>query len=135
MRLSGTAAPGWTWATIVFGLFAWLFVSSMSSRRYVLVLPWCAAVARRYRSWRRAGWVMVASGPVLAVAATAWGSSSGSALLSASLVGVVVVVGNEWRNSVGVRLSPESRLVVTRVHPDFARACHQQLGLPIGGTR
>ena len=117
---------------ILFGLFAWLFASSMASRRYVLVLPWRLELARQYRSWRRAGWVLVAAGPLLAVAASAWGTSAGALLLCVSLIGVAVIVGNEWRNSVGVRLSPDARLVLTRVHPDFAQACREQLGLRTG---
>lgn len=132
VRLSGAAAPGWTGAMILFGLFAWLFASSMASRRYVLVLPWRLELARQYRSWRRAGWVLVAAGPVLALAASAWGNSAGALLLCVSVIGVVVIVGNEWRNSIGVRLSPESHLVVTRVHPDFAHACRERLGLRTG---
>lgn len=132
VRLSGAAAPGWTGAMILFGLFAWFFASSMASRRYVLVLPWRLELVRQYRSWRRGGWVLVAAGPVLAVAASAWGISAGALLLCVSVIGVVVIVSNEWRSSVGVRLSPEAHLVLTRVHPDFAHACRERLGLRTG---
>lgn len=123
MRLSGSAAPGWTGAMVLFGILPWLFATSMSGRRYEVELPWRRELTQRYRGWRRAGWVLVASGPVMALVGASAGVGWAGFLMWLSVLGVAAVVVTEWRLSVGVRLSPEGALVVTRVHPDFARAC------------
>jgi len=122
VRLSGSAAPGWTGAMILFGLFAWAFAAFMSGRRYELVVPFKREVLQRYRSWRRAGVVMFALGLIMTAIAAATGRPKAVVLLGVSLVGLVFIIGNEWKNAVGVRLSNDGDLIVTRVHPDFERA-------------
>lgn len=122
VRLSGSAAPGWSGWMILFGLFAWAFAATMSSRRYELVLPFKREVLQRYRSWRRAGAFMIALGLILTVVAAALGGQNAAVLLGVSFVGLVFIIGNEWKNAVGVRLSDDGDLTVTRVHPDFERA-------------
>jgi hypothetical protein len=108
---------------IVFGIFAWLVAQTMSSRRYNVLLPFDSAVLRRHRKWRRATWSCAGLGVVLPVVAAGLGSDYASLpLLVALLVAVATGVGNEWANSVGVRLSRDGSLVLTRVHPRFAAA-------------
>ncbi|GIL34567.1 hypothetical protein PDTK01_06430 [Phycicoccus sp. DTK01] len=125
VRLAGSAAPGWTGAMILFGILPWLFASTMSGRRYEVELPWRRDLVLRYRGWRRAGWVLVAAGPVMALVGASAGVERAGFLVWLSVLGLATVVVTEWRHSVGVRLSPEGVLVVTRVHPDFARACRR----------
>ncbi|WP_157577532.1 hypothetical protein [Phycicoccus jejuensis] len=125
VRLAGSAAPGWTGAMVLFGTLPWLFATSMSGRRYEVELPWRRELTQRYRGRRRAGWVLVASGPVMALVGASAGVGWAGFLMWLSVLGVAAVVVTEWRLSVGVRLSPEGVLVVTRVHPDFARACRR----------
>ncbi len=123
LRVRGSAAPEWTTVMIVFGLLAWLAAQTMSSRRYNIVLPFDSAVLKRYRQWRRAAWSCAGLGVVLTVVAAGLASDYASIpLLIALLVAVAMGVGNEWANSVGVRLSREGSLVLTRVHPRFAAA-------------
>ncbi|MGA8978469.1 MAG: hypothetical protein WB473_05060 [Pedococcus sp.] len=54
VRVRGRAAPAWAGVTIVFGLVAWLFVSSASSRSYDLLVPFRAEVWQRHRKLHRA---------------------------------------------------------------------------------
>ncbi len=129
VRLIGSAAPGWTGAMILFGLFAWAFAAFMSGRRYELVIPCRREVVQRYRSWRRAGVFMVALGLIMTVVAAASGQQNAAVLLTVSVVGVVFIIGNDWRNAVGVRLCDDGDLRVTRVHPDFERAWRELNGL------
>ncbi|MEO6413540.1 MAG: hypothetical protein ABIO48_13225 [Pedococcus sp.] len=123
LRVRGSAAPEWTTVMVVFGLFAWLFAQTMSSRRYNIVLPFDSAVLRRYRKWRRAAWSCAGVGVVLTVVAAGMGSDYSSIPLLVALLGALAMgVGNEWANSVGVRLARDGSLVLTRVHPRFAAA-------------
>ena len=86
------------------------------------MLPFKREVLQRYRSWRRAGAFMIALGLILTVVAAALGGQNAAVLLGVSFVGLVFIIGNEWKNAVGVRLSDDGDLTVTRVHPDFERA-------------
>ena len=122
LRLRGSAAPEWTTVMILFGLFAWIVAQTMSSRRYNLVLPFDSAVLRRYRKWGRVAWSCVGLGLVLTVVAALMGRDDAFVMMAVSVLGVIVWLANEWANSVGVRLSREGNLVLTRVHPRFRAA-------------
>jgi hypothetical protein len=73
VRLTGSAAPGWTGGMILLGMFAWAFAAVMSSRRYELEIPFRREAFLRYRSWRRWGLIMLVLGVVVTVIAGASG--------------------------------------------------------------
>ena len=122
VRVRGRAAPSWAGATIVFGLVAWLFVSSASSRSYDILVPFRAEAWQRYRTLRRAASVTFWAGIVLAGVVGVAGASAPWMLLLLSVVGLAMFVVNDWRNSFGVRLGRDGALALTRVHRDFAAA-------------
>ena len=130
VRVRGRAAPAWAGVTIVFGLVAWLFVSSASSRSYDLLVPFRAEVWQRHRKLRRAALATFWLGIVLAVVVGMVGGEQAWALLLLSLLGIAIGVVNDWRNSFGVRLGHEGGLELTRVHDDFAAAVRQSLPHP-----
>lgn len=107
---------------ILFGLFAWAFAAAMAGRKYTLVIPLTREAVQRHKSWRRAGLTLVALGPILTIIAAALNRDNASGLSGVSLAGLLFLGGNEWKNGLGVRLTGEDDLTVTRVHPDFERA-------------
>ena len=128
VRLTGTAAPAWTGAMIFFGLFAWLVASWMTSRRYEIVVPFRNQVFQRYCKWRRAGRVLIVLGPLMAVVAAVSARDNAFLLLGVSVLGLAFTAANEWANAVGVRLSRDGGLLLTRVHPNFERALLERAG-------
>ena len=134
VRLSGSAAPAWTGAMILLGIVAWLFTSWMASRRYDVVVPLKAAVLERHRAWRRASWVLVGVGLTMTLVAAVLGRPNAFILLMVLVAGMAFHLVNEWINAVGVQLAGDGALVLTRVHPDFARAVLDQ-GRTVGDRR
>ncbi|WP_460968597.1 hypothetical protein [Pedococcus soli] len=124
VRVRGRAAQDWAGATILFGLVAWLFVSSLSSRSYDLLVPFRAEAWRRHRTLRTASLATLWSGVVLAVVVGALGGNGGLMLLL-TVLGLALLVVNDWRNSFGVRLGRDGGLELTRVHDEFAAAARR----------
>lgn len=128
VRVRGRAAPEWAGATILFGLVAWLFVSSLSSRSYDVVVPFRAEAWRRHRALRTASLATLWAGVALAVVVGVLGGNGGFMLLL-TLLGLAMLVVNDWRNSFGVRLGRDGALELTRVHDDFAAAARRSATL------
>ena len=122
IMLSGSAAPGWTGAMIVFGFLPWLFVRVMSGQPYRVALPLRSEVVRRHRDLSRASVAVFGLGVLLAFAAVAMGRERAWLLLGLCLLGIASSLVNEWTNGIGVRLAPSGALVATRVHPRFRDA-------------
>ncbi|WP_457256577.1 hypothetical protein [Pedococcus sp. P5_B7] len=122
LTIKGSAAPGWSWVMIVFGFLPWLFASLASSKSYEIQVPMQAAVWRRHRRVRRAAFVLFVVGVTLAIIATTQGRQNSAFLLFPAFVGLAVYAGNEWFNTIGVHLSRDGGLLLTRVHPEFERA-------------
>jgi hypothetical protein len=122
LTIRGSAAPAWSWFMIVFGFLPWLFASVASSKPYALEVPMHAAVWRRHRQTRRAAWILFVAGVLLTIVATVQGAANSAFLLFPSLLGMAVYAGNEWLNTVGVQLTRDGGLLLTRVHPGFKQA-------------
>ena len=122
VELRGYGTAPWTGPMIVFGFAAWVLASVMSSQAYAVTVPMRAEVVRRHRAWRRASSLLVGAGLVLAVAAAWNGRDDAYVLLLASVVGMALALANEGGNAVGVQLSRDGGLTLTRVHPRFRRA-------------
>jgi hypothetical protein len=127
LTIRGSAAPGWSWAMIVFGFLPWLVASVASSKRYAIEVPMHAAVWRRHRSVRRAALILVVAGVVLALVAVSQGRDNSAFLLLPAFIGMAFYAGNEWFNTIGVHLTRDGGLLLTRVHPDFERALLESL--------
>ena len=129
LTLRGSAAPSWSWFMIVFGFLPWLVASMASSQSYAITVPMQAAVWRRHRSVRRAAVVLFVVGVALALVATAQGRDNSAFLLLPAFLGAAVYAGNEWFNTIGVQLSGDGGLLLTRVHP-ASRARPARVPLP-----
>ena len=122
LTIKGSAAPSWSWFMIIFGFLPWLVASLARSKRYTIRVPMRAAVWRRHRTIRRAAFIAFVAGLVLAIVATVQGRDNSAILLFPSFVAMAVYAGNEWFNTIGVQLTRDGGLLLTRVHPDFQRA-------------
>lgn len=122
LTIKGTAAPGWSWFMIVFGFLPWLFASVASSKPYEIRVPMQSAVWGRHRTIRRYALLLFATGLVLAVVATVQGRDNSAILLFPSFLALVGYAVNEWVNTVGVHLTKDGGLRLSRVHPRFAQA-------------
>ena len=134
LTIKGSAAPTWSWFMIIFGFFPWLVASMASSKSYEIQVPMQAAVWRRHRRVRRAAVVLFVVGVTFAIVATIQGRPNSGILLMPAFIGAAVYAGNEWFNAIGVQLSREGGLMLTRVHPGFQRALLESLrGSQAGG--
>lgn len=122
LTIRGSAAPGWSWAMLVFGFLPWLVANLATSKPYAIEVPMRAVVWRRHRRVRRAALYLIGTGVALTVAAMFLGSSNPALLLFPTLIGLAFYAGNEWFNTIGVHLSQDGGLLLTRVHPGFVRA-------------
>ena len=77
---------------------------------------------RRHRKVRRAAFILFVAGVALAIVATLQGRDNSAVLLLPAFLGMAAYAGNEWFNTIGVRLSRDGGLLLTRVHPAFERA-------------
>jgi hypothetical protein len=134
LTIRGSAAPGWSWLMIVFGFLPWLVANLATSRRYTIEVPMQAVVWKRHRAARRAALYLFVTGVAFAVIATTQGWQNSAILLIPAFVGLALHAGNEWVNTIGVHLSRDGGLLLTRVHPGFERALLESLrGSPTGG--
>ena len=122
LTIKGSAAPSWSWFMIIFGFLPWLVASLASSKSYEIQVPMRAAIWRRHRKIRRAAFIAFVAGLVLAIVATVQGRDNSAILLFPSFVAMAVYAGNEWFNTIGVQLTRDGGLLLTRVHPEFERA-------------
>ena len=77
---------------------------------------------RRHRAWRRASLLLIGAGLALTATAALSGREDAYLLVLPSVMGMILAVANEYANMVGVRLSRDGGLFLTRVHPNFRRA-------------
>ena len=122
LTIKGRAEPGWTGAMLLFGFFAYLLARSGSSKAYEIIVPFRQDAFARYRRWRRASWTLAASGVLLACGAAFAGYPTAHLLLGLTVLGLAAALVNDLVNAVGVRLSREGTLVLTRVNPAFRDA-------------
>jgi hypothetical protein len=128
LTIRGAAAPSWTYVLILFGFLPWLIVRAFASRRYEVTVPLTREVWQRYREWKRAGWIGVGAGILLGLVAVALGRDRAFLLLGITVLGALLLFWNEWVNSIGVGLSRDGGLYLTRVHPAFRDAMVSRQG-------
>ena len=122
LTIRGSAAPSWSWFMIIFGFLPWLVASLASSPSYEIQVPMQAAVWRRHRKVRRAAFIAFVVGIVLAIVATIQGHDNSAILLFPSFVAMAAYAANEWVNTIGVQLTRDGGLLLTRVQPGFQEA-------------
>ena len=139
LTIRGSAAPGWSWFMIVFGFLPWLVANLATSKRYVIEVPMRAVVWKRHRALRRAALYLFVTGVAFAIIATTQGWQNSAILLIPAFAGLALYAGNEWSNTIGVYLTRDGGLLLTRVHPGFKQALinsgsatHSGEGVPRG---
>lgn len=124
--IGGRTTPTWVTVLLVFTVIGFLFAQAMTSRRYRVDLPFSHAVHDRWRTTRRLAWIAAVAGAGALIIAGTSGTTHGSLWVGAgvALVAVALVVGtvNTVRNNVGVRVTRDDELVLTRAHPAFVEA-------------
>jgi hypothetical protein len=100
------------------------------AQRVHAILPMDARRARRIRASQRASWALLFVALAGFVASVTGGGAIALTIGVVALVvyGALVIVGD--RSSVGARPVPgaDTTIVLTRVHPEFARAVDEQYG-------
>ena len=119
--LRGSAMPTWVNFLFVFSFVGMLLAGAATSRRYVVDIPFSHEAHDKWRGGRRAAWALVLLGGAAIVLAASREGSSMVTLIGVALaaIGVVVGVVNGAEGNVGVGLTRDNELVLTRVHPAF----------------
>jgi hypothetical protein len=126
VTLRGQTTPAWITVLLLFTIIGFLFASAMTSRRYRVTLPFSHVVHDRWRNNRRLLWIVGLAGAGALIAATTFGSSYAGLWVgvgTAFIAGAVIMgTANAMRNNVGVHLTRDNELVLTRAHPAFTEA-------------
>lgn len=124
--LRGHTTPTWVTALLLVSVVGYLFAGIMASRRYRVTLPFTHALHDRWLANRRRAWLLAGAGVAASLGAVTVGERYAGLLLGLAIAfaaaGAVVGTTNALRNNVGFRMSRDHDLIVTRVHPAFARA-------------
>ena len=126
VTLRGQTTPAWVSFLLLFTVIGYLFAQAMTSRRYRVTLPFAHAIHDRWRRNRRLGWAVGLTGTGALVVATTVGHGYAGLWAGAGLAfivgGVVIGTTNALVNSVGIHMTRDDELVLTRAHPAFVRA-------------
>jgi hypothetical protein len=128
VTLRGQTTPAWVSVLLLFTVIGYLFAGAMTSRRYRVTLPFAHAVHDRWRRNRRLGWAFGLAGVgALLVAATIGDDYVGLCVgvgLAFIAGGLAIGTTNALTNNVGIHMTRDNELVLTRAHPAFVRAAH-----------
>ena len=119
--------PAWVAALVYAGVVPFLILRLYFSRRVDAKLPIAPARVRRIRGLVRAAWIAMVVGAAGLASAIFGAGAIGILALLAGLVAYLVTVfaGNLlWLGAIASR-RPDV-VILTRVHPDFARALARQ---------
>lgn len=126
LTLRGQTTPAWVTLLLFVSIIGFLIAGSMTSRRYRVTLPFSHGVHDRWRANRRWAWLVGIAGVGVILAAATVGAGHAGLLLGA---GVSLLVGstavgswNATRNNVGIHVTRDGDLLLTRAHPAFADA-------------
>lgn len=136
VTLRGHTTPPWVMFVLLFSIIGFLIAGTMASRRYRVTVPFMPDLHARWRANRNLAWVAGIAGSVAIVAASTIGSQYAGVLVgvAVALIGGSAVLGtsNSTINNVGVRMSRDHDLVLTRVHPAFVAAVRTASVEPAG---
>lgn len=118
--IRGSMLPDWTWLIAPFAFFIWIFVMLMTSRNYVVEVPFRHSIHRRWKRIRRVAWLLAVLGGSLFVWALQADLERPWLMLGLIALGMGVGVVNAWVNNVGVRLVDQDQVALTRTHIEFA---------------
>ena len=125
VTLRGQTTPAWVSVLLLFTIIGYLFAGAMTSRRYRVTLPFAHAVHDRWRN-RRLGWAVgLAGAGALLVAATIGDGYVGLCVgvgLALMAGGLAIGTTNALTNNVGIHMTRDNELVLTRAHRAFVRA-------------
>lgn len=126
VTIRGNTTPGWVLVLLLFTVIGFFLAYAMTSRRYLLTLPFAHDAFARWKRNALLAWVVGLAGVASVIAGAAdvagesavWGSI-GIAAVVAALVGGTV---NTRVNGLTVRRTRDEDLVLTGAHAAFARA-------------
>jgi hypothetical protein len=125
VTLRGHTTPAWITVLLLFTVIGFLLAGAMTSRRYRVTLPFAHAVHDRWRKNRRWAWAVGLTGAAALVTATTRHGHAdvwvgiGLAFIAGS---IVIGIANAIRNNVGIHMTRDDDLVLTRAHPAFVQA-------------
>jgi hypothetical protein len=114
--VGGGTTPGWVNILLIFTIVGWLLATGMSARRYRLAVPFSHEIHDRWRRLNRTSWLVGVGGAGGTIWATSAGAPHAWMLLGVSVVGLAMGLANGVFNNVGVRITRDRELVLTRVH-------------------
>lgn len=120
--LRGSAMPTWVNFLFVFSFVGMLLAGAATSRRYVIDIPFSHEAHDKWRRGKTVAWAFGLAGAATIVLVASRGGSSMITLVGLAVVAVGLIVGlvNSAEGNVGVGLTRDNDLVLTRVHPAFA---------------
>lgn len=126
VTLRGHTTPAWVTLLLLFSIIGFLIAGSMTSRRYRVTIPFSRPVHDRWRSNKALAWLAGLAGAGALVASLSVGGDPASLLVGGGVVllggGAAIGAWNAWTNNVGIHVSHDGDLVLTRAHPAFAKA-------------
>lgn len=119
--LRGSAMPTWVNFLFIFSFVGMLLAGAATSRRYVIDVPFAHEAHDKWRRGRRLAWAIGLVGAAAIVLAASRDDAAFVTLAGVALavVGLVVGVVNSTEGNVGVGLTRDNELVLTRVHREF----------------
>ena len=126
VTLRGQTTPAWVSFLLLFTIIGFLFVNAMTSRRYRVTLPFSHVVHDRWRMNRRLAWLLGLAGLSAWVAAATFGIDYAGLWVGVGIVfvsgAVIFGVTNALANNVGIHMTRDDELVLSRAHPAFVEA-------------
>lgn len=120
--LRGSAMPTWVNLLFVFSFVGMLLAGTATSRRYVIDMPFSHEAHAKWRRGKKLAWAIgLVGGATIVLSASREGSSVFTLVgVTAVAVGVIVGLVNGAESNVGVGVTRDNDLVLTRVDPAFA---------------
>jgi len=139
VTMRGHTTPTWVTVLLLVSVIGYLIAGIMASRRYRVTLPFTRALHDRWLANRRWAWLLGLAGGGAALGAATVGGRYAGVLLGLAIAlasgGAIIGTINAMKNNVGFRMSRHHDLIVTRVHPEFARAVASAASEPLTGSR
>lgn len=135
VTLRGQTTPAWVMLLLFLTVIGFLLASVMTSRRYRVTIPFTHAIHDRWRKNHRLAWGVGIAGAGALIAAATFGASYASLWIGIGIAfivaGLVSGTANAMTNNVGVHLTRDHELVLTRAHPAFVQAVREATVEPL----
>lgn len=136
VTLSGQTTPAWVTVLLLFTVIGYLFAGAMTSRRYRVTVPFTHAIHDRWRKNRRLAWAVGLAGAGALLLAATIGDNYADLWVGAGLAflagSVAIGTNNALTNNVGIHMTRDNELVLTRAHPGFVSGGTRRIGRALG---